>query len=448
VAWFLRRQKLRTKSQSLRLTRKNDAANVPPFLPQSQAPTPFTRQNWFPTVLAAWTVTLTPLWAGSFSPTTPDNPPFGAKPWIYGVVRSWEPEQPRAQQQRYVPQGAVVAAGQVPYARPWMRVAIDAWSPDAVLVRQLGPIEQQSPADQVPVGDAWLSGILRTWEPELPPRQQARFVPQAAAAAADNPPFAARRNPQALAWEQPWWNAQTRDPQLVLVNDDPPFASRRAPAALAWEQPWWSAQTRDPLVVLVNDDPPYASRKAPAALSWDAPTWSAQVRPYTPQTPAAAVNDPPFASRRAPPALAWEQPWWNAQTRDPLVVLVNDDPPYASRKAPAALSWDAPTWSAQVRPYTPQTPAAAVNNPPFGAKPWVNQLISLWQPIPPERVIYRHFTADNPLTPGVFPPESPKHFRIGLKTVRLGSSNESPAAERLGSGTIVPKAGRLGDEET
>jgi hypothetical protein len=211
-----------------------------------------------------------------------------------------------------------------------------------------------------------------------------------------------------LWWQLPDEPPRQRDLGQIVSVDNPPFAQRRAPPALLWDAPVWDAQRRDPLLVLVNDDPPYASRRAPAALAWDAPAWNAQSAPRTPQTPASAVNDPPFASRRAPPALAWEQMWWNAQTRDPLVVLVND-------------------------------------NPPFGARPWVSRLVALWQPIPPERVIVRRYTADNPLIPGVFPPDSPVHFRISVPTRRLGEPNEAPEPERLGNSSESPQPSRLGE---
>jgi len=462
-----------------------DNSNQDVYLGVENAQAPFSRA-WLPLVLATWTATLVPLWAGSFTPTTPDNPPFGSRPWLGGVVRSWEPEQPSRQRQRFVPQGSVAAAAQTPYSR------------------------------------TWLNGVLGAWQQE---QQQ----------------------------------AQRRLGQIVSV-DNPPFASRRNPPALAWDAPTWSAQAREPLLVIVNDDPPFASRRPPAVLAWDQPTWNAQARIPAPQTLVAAVNDPPFASRKAPAALAWEAATWNAQTRTPLVVLVNDDPPFAARRLPPALAWDAPWWNAQARPVTPQTPAAAandppfgsrpwlngaiaswtqewpawqrqrfvaqgavaqadsppfglrpwattvrdawepaaykpqvlthvvqaafadqppgpdswiasvleqwqpawprtqekryviqgvvVNNPPFGAKPWINEVVTFWQPVPPAVVVYRHYTAENPLTPGVFPTSSPVHFRASPMTRRLGESTEALKTARLGEPTESPEAERLGSDDT
>jgi hypothetical protein len=72
-------------------------------------------------------------------------------------------------------------------------------------------------------------------------------------------------------------------------------------------------------------------------------------------------------------------------------------------------------------------------------------LVALWQPIPPERVIVRRYTADNPLIPGVFPPDSPVHFRISVPTRRLGEPNEAPEPERLGNSSESPQPSRLGE---
>lgn len=51
-----------------------------------------------------------------------------------------------------------------------------------------------------------------------------------------------------------------------------------------------------------------------------------------------------------------------------------------------------------------------------------------------------------PAVPGVFPPDSPLHFRISVPTRRLGEVSETPGSERLGSASITPPNRRLGDD--
>jgi hypothetical protein len=164
------------------------------------------------------------------------------------------------------------------------------------------------------------------------------------------------------------------------------------------------------------DNPPFGAKPwiEPVVALWEPEPYSGRARILAPIVPAAAVDNPPFAVRA-----------WRATVLD---------------------SWEPAPYRPQVLTHVVQ--GQRVDNPPFAVRPWMGTVLAAWQPVPPDQVILRRETEGSAFVPGVFPPDSPLHFRIGLKTVRIGSPNEAGAGERLGSGTINPSTGRLGDEET
>jgi hypothetical protein len=267
-----------------------------------------------------------------------------------------------------------VAPEFIPFKRnSWLSVVVAAWAVTPILLWTNG--FQAPQVDQPPSGaKTWVEHAVSSWEPQPTVFQGRRFLPQAGAAQqVDSPPFGL------AAWQTSWieeeWEAQQRPRRFVqgaaVVADSP------LPRSIRW-------------VSLVRN-----------AWEFDPPVIQARIR-----APIPTPDMPPFEANRwvAQVRQAWEPAAYKPQVLTHLAQGVRaDQPPGPDAWVAGVLEQWKPAWPrAQEKRYVVQ--GEIVDDLPFGAKPWAIRLVAMWQPIPPDQVIYRH------VTEGVFGPPNARGF--------------------------------------
>ncbi len=358
------------------------------------------QRPWLPVVLATWAFAPILLWQNILTPATPDNPPFGAKPWVESVVGAWEPDYRFQQQRRFVPQGAIAAGVQTPTASA-LELLIAAWQPtDPPPIQKRLGVPIPTP-DNPPFGaKPWIEGVVLGWVPEPPAPPTRRLIVQEAIAAAAQTPYASALEQLIAPWQSPdLVPVQKRLGIPIPTPDDPQFGTKDWVAALrqAWEPEPYSVQPRRifPLSTAITvNDPPFGSRPWVSALvrAWEAEFPVTQKRSFNPQ-PIATVAQGPYNRLWVNTALtSWLSEPLAFQRRLGQIVSV-DNPPFGSRRQDAAV-WGPLSWAVQPRYLVPQGTPPAVNNPPFGSKRWLSSTIAAWTPEPPATPVPRFSVND------------------------------------------------------
>ncbi len=394
-------------------------------------------------VLAAWTVTPVLLWGPGFeAQPAADDPPFGARPWVEGVIASWTPEPPIFQGRRYfpqggvvvddppfgahtfqptwvpdwtpperrrfVPQGAVAPAVTQPAPFRWVAQVVGMWEPVPGQAQPRARVQIPTP-DLPPFGDTrpWVATVLGTWEPEAQTQRPRTLAPQVAQAAADNPPFGQRpwQSRVLEQWQPEVPRTSARAPQPPATPDLPPFGERPwvAPVLASWIQEWPVSQRPIRVVqgfVTPAENPPFGMRPWQPAVRemWEPPAYRPQVLSKIPQ--AARADQPPGPDSWVQAVLAqWEPPWPRTQERRLVAATI-------------------------------------VNDPPFGAKPWVARVVSMWEPVRPEQVIHRYVTEGSAFVAPV--------FGWGARG-QIGGVGRDPWS-RIGTEVAPDQFGRIGTE--
>jgi len=381
-----------------------------------------------------------------------DDPPFGVRPWLSGIVAQWTQGSAEPQARRYVVQVAAAAADAPPTGyRPWLKTALGSWEPAPVLIWQNGVLVP-SGVDQIPTSRPWLATVLREWEPaEYPAQGWKRIVQEGVAPQVDDPPFGLRpwRETARAAWEPAPYPIQvlTKAVQAGAVVAEQPFGKRERLSGLiaAWEQQliplWGAAGVQSP------DSPIFSGRPwlAVTLRAWE-PEWvRPQLARHLVQPTVVAPDAPPITERRWVDTIAraWEPAPYPPQGWRHIVqptVVAADNPPVSERVwvacvieewqpapyppqgwrhivQPTVVAPDNPpvserVWVAcvieawQPAPYPPQgwrhivqPTVVAPDDPPFGLNRRIWTILIAWEPGPPERVIFRHVTAEGVVTP-------------------------------------------------
>jgi len=253
----------------------------------AQEQPPFSRK-WLSVVLAAWAVTPVLLWQNLQIPQAGAENQPGARSWVHGVVRSWEPEYQPQQGRRYFPQVSEAAADSQPFRR------------------------------------LWLDGVVASWNQELAPVHARRLAVQAEAAPADSPPFGQRAWLQSIRPEpEPillWKNVHI--PESPAGSDPPPFGTGITVIDLGAddEQPRQARRFVPQEGVVAEDRTPYARINYGVIASWTQEYQPVQARRFVVQVAAVAPDDPPFGVR------AWlqivRQSWEPAPYKQQILLRV------------------------------------------------------------------------------------------------------------------------------
>ncbi len=313
-----------------------------------------------------------------------------------------QPLEPR----RLAPSITAVPVDNPPFASnfrslPEFYTALISWisTPDPQQRRRLPPDLAAVAVNDPPFRAANIFYALRSaWEPAQTLPWTARFAPQGASTAPDNPPFAsAYRNLFYAAWLAPPDPLQQRKlaPDLVAVAvDNPPFA-RAANTFYAVRASW---EPTPPLVIpgrffpqgtiVAADNPPL--RISPATLhalrfSWEpaAPLpWQPR---FLPQGSTTSADAAPF-SRTALWTIvrSWQSTFDLPPTRllSPAIPGQSvDNPPGAAIELPSLALWSAPPPIVLPRRLSPAIPGMSIDAPPpIVSSSGALKIIETWQP--------------------------------------------------------------------
>lgn len=356
-----------------------------------------------PDLRSAWEVAVAPIVLREPSPGLPgwsvDNPP-PAKP-EQDLRSAWEVPVTPIEARLMSPGIPGMSVDNPPAIASTQSLQLSAWPAKPVLVQLTLPAvpqEETAAVDSPPIVGG-RQDILRGWfQPGPQPTQGRKLPPSVMAVAVNDPPFNQRNSLSGilLAWQPaaptPWVVRYAI--QGVAVND-PPFTQRRPlPGILAaWQPvpsvPWSSRYLVQELVVTVTYTPLNRAWMGSVLSSWvDAPAPAQRARQLSPGIPGQSVDAPPFTQRTALPGIlaAWQPasplPWVARYIAPSLEVVFT--PLNRVWLGPVLSAWRAVDPPA-TRPRTlpPSITAVAVNDPPFGSRNPLPNILAAWQPGPP-----------------------------------------------------------------
>ena len=363
---------------------------------------PYGLKPWLNTVLDTWKTTWgtqqRPKIIPEFVAAVVDNPT--SFQWYSVVLRLGESPAYRPVRNLLVQEAAPAQVDEPPYGlRPWLNTVLKSW--EVTWTSQARPPQVQPfvepQVDEPPYGlRPWLNTVLKSWDvkwtSQARPPQVQPFVP----AQVDEPPYGIRPwlTTVRRAWEPPPPQPQRRPPREVFPLEEPPGFGWTA-VEVKWPESnaFWMVRrfVVQPFIEPPVNDPPFGLKPWLNTVlnSWLV-TWRAQSRP--PQVQPfiePPVDNPPFGLKPWIPTTlkAWEVTW-ESQARPPLVPIPEqvDEPPYGLRPWLNTIlkSWEV-VWTSQARP--PQVQPfiePPVNDPPFGIRPWLLAVRSAWEPGPPD----------------------------------------------------------------
>lgn len=297
-----------------------------------------------------------------------DNPPITAKSWVPSLLRAWEQDLwPIQETPHFVPIAAQVDAPPTGY-RPWLKTALDSWTPSPVLLWQNGFLAQDGPS-QVPFKQTLFSTIL-AWEPEPYTQQRQKGVVQASAAVVTQP-YESYQSELVATWTP---ELEYRQARRFLVQVPAAQVDSPIPGYRPWLRAALDSWAQSPILLWQN-----------GFLAQDGPTTGAQ----------------PFGRRewRSGTLGSWEErlvPLWGV-----IGTQAPDSIPFVRPWLTSVLkTWEPEEITPRAGRFFPIVAAAQVDNPPFGLRSWTPTVRALWEPDPyaiqtTEKII-QPAAADNP----------------------------------------------------
>lgn len=245
---------------------------------------------------------------------------------------------------------AAIEVSDAPPPRSWVNYAllVASWTAAPILLWTNGFTVPETSAN-VPLNREWVEVVRRQWEPVENPPQARRFIPQETAAA-PNAPFV--RLPASLmqAWAEPAWEAQSskHTPQeFVSAAERPAYSRAWLTGTLEqWTPEGWSAQQPRKLV---QDGVAQADSPIPGYRPW---------------------LKTALDSWAQPPVLIWQ----NGVLAASGVDQVATDRQWLDT---VLRAWEPVADDVQRRARVVES--GAVDNPPFGLKPWLPAVNLSWQ---------------------------------------------------------------------
>jgi hypothetical protein len=362
--------------------------NDPPFNRRPLGPLHAILKSWEPRKLTE--IYLSEI-AESFTAPAED-PPFSGRDYRSGILRAWQPGPPAPQRKRPLQfvEEIVAAAADYPYTRDY-------------------------------------SAILRSWQTRANPQQRTpRYIEEIIAPPVADYPYTRDQSAILRAWQARTAPLQRRPGYIESVDNPPGYSTailQRIPRSWLPGPP--APQRLYPTQIVSVDDPPPRAPVVPIALRWKAPSWTVAPRVYYPhETLVAAADSPPFYRNLTPILRAWEprkltdigasgisedgdwtfsaqdQPpfgrrdWlpnvlrsWQPRRLTPIILQdvldIVEGAPYVRDLTPILRHWQIPAPSPrQLRRFYTEQFIATADNPPFGSRDPLPNILRAWQPGP------------------------------------------------------------------